>query len=394
MQESVRLGRIAGICVGVNWGVLLVFWLICWSLAAAQLPQQVPGATTAAYWTAGVGTAVAFFASLLAHELGHAVVARRTGLPVEGITLWLLGGVAKLEGEAANPGAELRIAAVGPLISLVLAAAAAAVAAVASVAGLPRLLVASVAWLARINLLLAIFNLLPAAPLDGGRLLRGLLWWRTKDRLRSAVAAARMGRLLGALLVGFGFGELVVGAGIGGLWLVLLGWFLLSAARAEETTARLRQTLGAVRVDEVMTTDPVVGPSWQTVSAFLQDYALPYRCSAFPLQSVDGTLAGMVTLARLTTVPARQRPTTRVEAVMCPLAQVPTATPEELLVDLLPRLGSGCGGGWALVVEDGQLVGMVSPGDIARALELAAVASPAAGLGQVTADNRNRILPR
>jgi Zn-dependent protease len=144
-----------------------------------------------------VGTAVAFFATLLAHELGHAVVARRAGLWVEGITLWLLGGVAKLDGEAANPRAELGIAAVGPLISLVLAAVAASVVAVSAVAGLPRLVVASVAWLARINLLLAIFNLLPAAPLDGGRVLRGLLWWRTQDRLRSAVVAARMGRLLG-----------------------------------------------------------------------------------------------------------------------------------------------------------------------------------------------------
>jgi Zn-dependent protease len=393
MQESVRLGRIAGIRVGVNWSVLVVFWLICWSLAAALLPQQVPRATTAAYWTAGVGTAVAFFASLLAHELGHAVVARRAGLRVEGITLWLLGGVAELDGEAADPRAELRIAAVGPLISLVLAAVAASVAAVASVAGLPGLIVASVAWLARINLLLAGFNLLPAAPLDGGRLLRGLLWWWTKDRLRSAVAAARMGRLLGALLVGFGVGELVVGAGIGGLWLALLGWFLLSAARAEETNARLRQTMGGVRVEEVMTADPVVGPSWLTVAAFLEDYALRYRCSAFPLRNLDGTLVGMVTLARLRTVPVRQRLTTRVETVMCPLAQVPTATPQELLVDLLPRLGSGCSGGWALVLQDGQLIGMVSPADIARALDLAALASPAVGLGQIKADNGNGILP-
>lgn len=393
MQESVRLGRIAGIRVGVNWSILVVFWLICWSLAAALLPQQVPGATTAAYWTAGVGTAVAFFASLLAHELGHAVVARRAGLRVEGITLWLLGGVTKLDGEAADPRAELRIAGVGPLISLVLAAAAAAVAAVASVAELPRLLVASVAWLASINLLLAIFNLLPAAPLDGGRLLRGLLWWRTKDRLRSAVAAARMGRLLGALLVGLGFGELVVGAGIGGLWLALLGWFLLSAARAEETNARLRQALAGVRVEAVMTTDPVVGPSWLTVAAFLESYVRPHRCSAFPLRNLDGTPAGMVTLGRLRTVPVRQRPTTRVETVMCPLAQVPTATPQELVLDLLPRLGSGCGGGWALVIQDGQLIGMVSPADIARALDLAALASPAVGLGQVKADNGNGILP-
>jgi Zn-dependent protease/CBS domain-containing protein len=376
MQESVRLGRIAGIRVGVNWSILVVFWLICWSLAAALLPQQVPGATAAAYWTAGVGTAVAFFASLLAHELGHALVARRAGLPVEGITLWLLGGVAKLDGEAANPRAELGIAAVGPLISLVLAAVAASVAAVSAVAGLPRLLVASVAWLARINLLLAIFNLLPATPLDGGRVLRGLLWWRTGDRLRSAVAAARMGRLLGALLVGLGVGELVVGAAIGGLWLALLGWFLLKAARAEEANAHLRQALVGVRVQDVMVADPVVGPSWLTVAAFLEDYALRYRCSAFPLRDLDGTLVGMMTLARLRAVPIRQRSTTRVETVMCPLAQVPTATPQELVVDLLARLGSGCGGGWALVVQDGHLIGMVSQGDIARVLDLAALASP------------------
>jgi CBS domain-containing protein len=141
-----------------------------------------------------------------------------------------------------------------------------------------------------------------------------------------------------------------------------------------------------------MAADPVVGPSWLTVAAFLEDYVLPNRCSAFPLRNLDGTLVGMMTLARLRAVPVRQRSTTRVEAVMCPLAQVPTATPQELLVDLLPRLGSGCGDGRALVIQDGQLIGMVSRGDIARALDLAALASPALGSEPVKIESRDGTL--
>lgn len=386
MEESVRLGRIAGIRVGVNWSVLVVFWLIGWSLAAVVFPEQVPGRSPVAYWTAGAGTAVLFFGSLLAHELGHAVLARRAGLGVEGITLWLFGGVAKLTGEAADPNTEARIAGVGPLISLAVAAGAMLVAAVVAATGLSRLVEAAFGWLAGINLVLALFNLVPAAPLDGGRVLRALLWRRTGDRLRAALAAARMGRLVGGLLIAVGLIQFAVQASLGGLWFAFLGWFLLSAARAEETSARLREGLAGIRVRDVMTPDPVVGPGWLTVEAFLQDYVLRHRCSAFPVRSFDGALVGVVTLARLKTVPAAHRATTRIEAVMCPLAEVPVAAPGELLLDLLPRR-SGCSDGRVLVLQDGRLVGIISPSDIARTLDLAALRHPRAGLGPGTFGN-------
>ena len=372
MEESFRLGRIAGIRVGVNWSVLVIFWLISWSLAGAVLPQQAPGRPPGSYWLAGLATAVLFFVSLLAHELGHALVARRAGLRVEGITLWLFGGVARLEGESRDPATELRIAGVGPLISLAVAAVAGLLALAADAVGASPLVVAALAWLARINAMLALFNLIPAAPLDGGRVLRALVWRRTGDRRRAVTVAARAGRLFGYLLIGIGLVEFAFSANFGGLWFVFLGWFLLSAARAEESGARLREALDGIRVRDVMTPDPVAGPGWYTVDGFLEEYVLRHRHSAFPVNSFDGALVGLVTLARLKTVPSGQRAATRVEAVACPLAEVPIANPDELLLDLLPRL-RGCSDGRALVMADGRLAGIVSPTDIARTLELAAI---------------------
>jgi len=172
MNDTIRLGRIAGIPIGVNWTVIGIAALMAWSLAGRLLPGEVPGLDPAAYWAAGAGVAVLFLASLLAHELAHAVVARRNGIGVDGITLWLLGGVARLRGEARTPGAEARIAIVGPLTSLAVGAVAFAVAAGLGrldLAGPPALAVVAAQWLAVVNVVLGVFNLIPGAPLDGGR---------------------------------------------------------------------------------------------------------------------------------------------------------------------------------------------------------------------------------
>ena len=178
MTASLRFGRVAGIPVGASWSALLIALLIAWSLGGQLLPAQVPGLAPAAYWLAGAAGAGLFLGSLLAHEIGHALVARRAGLRVRGITLWLLGGVAQLEDEPASPGDELRVAIVGPAVSLALAVGFGLAAVALSVAGGPALAGVVVAWLALANAVLAVFNLLPAAPLDGGRVLRGLLWRR------------------------------------------------------------------------------------------------------------------------------------------------------------------------------------------------------------------------
>lgn len=376
MEESIRLGRIAGIPIGLNWSLIVVFWLITWGLAGEIYPRTYPGYDAPAYWTAATITSVVFYASLLAHELGHSIVARRKGVEVQGITLWLFGGVAKLGGEATTPQAELRIAAIGPFVSLAVAAVMGIATFVLHAFDAPDLVAGVTSWLAWINLILAVFNLAPAAPLDGGRVLRAFLWMRSGDPVASAVSAARAGAVFGAVLIGLGLLEFAVGAGLGGLWFVFLGWFLRSAAKAEEAQAVVRGALEGVRVGDVMSPDPVTGPGWYTVQAFLDEYVLRLRHSSYPVRSYEDGLAGLVTLARLRSVPPEQRATTRVADVACPMDEVVRTTPDEMLVDLLPRL-AGCTDGRALVLDaHGELVGILSHTDVSRAIERAGLRSP------------------
>jgi Zn-dependent protease/predicted transcriptional regulator len=367
MRASFRLGRVAGVPVGVNWSVLVIFALIAWALAARQFPRAYPGEPGWAYVVAGLAAAVVFFVGLLAHEVAHAVVAKRNGLGVEGITLWLFGGVSELKGDAPNPGAELRIAGIGPLVSLVIGVLFGGVAVALALAGQRGLPVGALSWLAGINLLLAVFNVLPAAPLDGGRLLRAAVWKATGDRTRASVVAARAGWALGVVLIGLGLWQFLVGAGIGGLWLVLIGWFLIGAASMEERQARVGSALRGVRVADVMTPQPQTASAEMTVDDFVDHYLFAYRHSALPLTE-DGRPVGLVTLDRVRHVPAGRRGATTLAEVACRADELVLARPEEQLADLLPRLGE-CTDGRALVVADGHLVGIVSPSDISRAVQ-------------------------
>lgn len=295
MRESVRLGTIAGVRVGLNFSVLVILAILVVGLAAGRFPAVFPGHTVIAYVVAAGAAAVLFFASLLAHELAHAVLARRNGIDVEGIVLWLFGGVAQLKGEPRSPGADFRIAAVGPLTSLVVAVIFGAVAAVLVTVQAPALVVGIFSYLAGVNVLLAVFNLVPAAPLDGGRILRAALWAWRHDRVRAAVTAARAGRVFGYILVALGVLQVVAGRGIGGLWLVLIGVFLVNAAMAEEQQSRLSETLHGVRVRGVMSPRPVTADPHQTLEAFIAETALTYRHSTYPLVDSEGRLTGLVT---------------------------------------------------------------------------------------------------
>ncbi|RIV38022.1 site-2 protease family protein [Micromonospora radicis] len=367
MRASFRLGRIVGVPVGVNWSVLVIFALIWWGLSANLFPASYPGRSVVAYFLAGLAAAVVFFLGLLAHEVSHAVVAKRNGLGVEGITLWLFGGVAELRGEARTPGAELRIAGVGPLVSLIIGAFFGVVAMVLSLAGVHGLWLGAMAWLGGINLLLALFNILPAAPLDGGRLLRAAVWKATGDRTRASVVAARAGWILGVVLIGLGLWRFLTGAGVGGLWLALIGWFLIGAATMEERQARVGSALRGVRVADVMTPQPQTASGELTVADFVDNYLFAYRHTALPLTE-DGRPVGLVTLDRVRGVPSDQRGSTTLEAVACRADDLVLASPDEQLTDLLPRLNE-CADGRALVVVEGRLVGIVSPSDISRAVQ-------------------------
>jgi Zn-dependent protease/CBS domain-containing protein len=370
MNENLSLGRVAGIHVGLNWSLLVVAALIAWSLATGILPPAAPGETSGAYWTAGVVSAFVFLASLLAHELAHSIVAVRRGVRVDGITLWLFGGVSRFSSDTSSPGAQALITFVGPLTSLLLGIvfflASAAVGGGAHLGLVP----ATLSWLGYINILLGVFNLLPAFPLDGGRLLQSLIWLRTGDRVRATSIAARIGMVFAFLLIAYGLVSFLVGGNaIGGVWSVFLGWFLLSAARAEEAGALIRQALAGITVAEVMTPDPAQAPDDISVEDALHGYVLTSRHSTFPTHDAGGRLSGLLTMAALKNVAPDARSATRINQVICPLNKVATARPADPITNLLGLSEAGCSEGRTLVVDSGRLVGIISPSDINRLLQ-------------------------
>jgi Zn-dependent protease/CBS domain-containing protein len=371
VRATLSLGRIAGVKVGINWSALAIVVLIVVGLATDLLPSEYPGRSTVAYVVAALVAAVLFLASLLAHELAHAIVARRNGVEVESIVLWLLGGVAQLEGEPRTPGADFRIAVVGPLTSLALGAVFGAVGAIAAALGGGGLVVGVLAYLAGTNIVLAVFNLIPAAPLDGGRVLRAALWRRSGNREAAAVTAARAGRFVGFAMVGLGLLQTLLTGTFSGVWLALIGWFLISAATAEEQQARMGARLSGVRVADVMTRDPVVADGTMTLRDFVDRLAMSHQFSSYPLVDRGGRLTGLVTLNRVRAVPTSRRPDTRLQDIACPPEDVPTARPDEPLTALLPRM-RGCADGRAVVLDKpGRVIGIVSSTDISRALQLA-----------------------
>jgi Zn-dependent protease/CBS domain-containing protein len=369
MNENLSLGRIAGIHVGLNWSLLVIAALIAWSLATGILPSAVPGQTSGAYWTAGVVSAFVYLASLLAHELAHSVVAMRRGVRVEGITLWLFGGVSRFSSESSSPGAQALITFVGPLTSLLLGVLFFVVSVALGGGAQPSLLRATLSWLGYINILLGVFNLLPAFPLDGGRLLQSLIWLRTGDRLRATNIAARIGMAFAFLLIAYGLVTFFVsGSLIGGVWSVFLGWFLLSAARSEQTGGLIRQALSGISVADVMTANPVQAPDDISVEDALHGYVLASRHSTFPTHDADGRLSGILTLAALKQVAPDARQTTLIKEISCPLDSVSTASPADPVTNLL-SVSEGCSGGRTLVVDHGRLAGIISPSDISRLLQ-------------------------
>lgn len=365
MGATFSLGRLAGVRVGVHWSVLVIFFVIAFGLALGRLPDAHPDHPAWRYWIVGLATSVVFLLSVLAHEISHALVARRNGIDVEDITLWMLGGAARLKGEAPSPGAEFRIAGVGPLVSLVVGVVFGALAGVlAGIFGV-GLAVEALAWLSGINILLAVFNAVPAAPLDGGRLLRATVWKATGNALRATAVATAAGRVLGWTLVGLGLYLLLLGAAFSGIWLVLMGWFMVAAATAESGQATMRELLRGVPVREVMTAEPLSAAAGTTVADFLGEPAFRYRHSAFPVTDNEGRPVGLVTVSRLHQVPEEQRTSTTLTEVMTPLKDLPTAAPGDPLAQLLPKLET-TPANRALVLDEGRLVGIVTSSDVSR----------------------------
>jgi Zn-dependent protease len=366
MKPTVHLARVSGIPIGAHWSALATAGLLAYLLAASVLPEARPGETGLVYWTAGLAGAALFLLTLLAHELAHALAARRRGLPVTGVVLWLLGGVTTLPEEPADARTDLAVAVAGPATSLAASGLLGGAAYLWASSGWPPVGTATLAWLSLSNLVIAVFNLLPGAPLDGGRVVRALVWLRTGDRVRGMRAATSAGRGIGTALVVLGLVDFVATLAVAGLWLAMIGWFVRQASGLEGRAGELSRALGKTRVADLMRTDVPVAPAWLSVSRFLSTLGNS-RDLAFPVVDFDGRAVGLVSLARLATVPPAYRDEITLGRVCVPVARLVTVAPGDVLAEVL---AAGTAGTY-LVVEDDRLVGVLDERDVTRAVALA-----------------------
>jgi len=307
--SSIRVGRLAGIPIGVQPLWLLIVALITWSLGAVYYPDQVDGIDPVASYALGLLSALLLFASILLHELGHSVVARRNGVEIEEIDLWLLGGVARMSGYPRTASAELRFALAGPAVTVAIAAFFALVALLLP-ASAPPTLVAVVEYQAFVNVAILVFNLLPAFPLDGGRVARALLWARGGRIEPATRTAAAIGRGFGYAMVALGVAATFGGAG-GGLWLAAVGIFVVIAARAEERGLRIRVAFTGREAGRLMSAPAIAVPAGLSAERALEEYFARHRHEAFPVTD-RGRLLGLVDLDAVRRLPAARRADTSV----------------------------------------------------------------------------------
>ena len=387
MRGGFSVGRLFGITITIDWSWLFIFLLVTWNLAGAVFPRLHPDWGTGLTWGLAVGAALLFFASVLAHELAHSLVAKAQGLPVRNITLFLFGGVSNVQREPPSPGKEFLMTIVGPLTSLVLGA----VFLLLGGLGLPDLtnvadpagiyarlgpLATLLLWLGTVNILLGLFNLIPGFPLDGGRVLRSFLWAVTGNLRRATGWAAAVGHVVAWLFIIAGVAMIfgvqipVFGTGfLGGLWLVFIGWFLNNAATQSYQQVVIRDLLDGVPVGRLMRSGaiPTVLPA-SPISALVYDQLLGTDERAFPVLEGE-TLVGLVCLEDVRKVPRDAWETTTVAEIMTPADQLAAVAPQEDAGDALDELVSR-DVNQVPVVDHGRLVGMLRRRDILRWLQL------------------------
>ncbi|MCK6627509.1 MAG: site-2 protease family protein [Anaerolineae bacterium] len=355
MEASIKLGRIKDIPIGLHWSLLLVFGLLTWSLARGYFPDEYPSLPGSAHWFLAVLTSLLFFGSVLLHELGHALVALRNHIPVRQITLFIFGGVAQLQQETRSPGAEFRIAIAGPLVSLGLAG---------LFGGLYLLdqhipyLAAPSYWLARINLLLALFNLIPGFPLDGGRVLRAIIWHFTGSMHRATQAASVTGQLVAFGFIGWGIYTIFTGSFFNGLWLAFIGWFLQNAAAASFAQTNIQEALRGIKVSQVMNRDYPTVPSILSLNQVVEEKVLAGGQRTF-FVSDNGHPRGLLTLRDVTAVRQPKWRLTTVEQVMVPLKRLTHVPPTMELLTALQVMDKADVAQMP-VVENDEVVGLLS----------------------------------
>jgi Zn-dependent protease/CBS domain-containing protein len=370
MQAQIKLGKILGVRIGLHYSWLIIAVLIALSLVGHfQATNPAWGITV--IWALSLVTAALFFASIIAHELSHAAVARARGLPVESITLFALGGVAQIKKESADPKSEFWMGIVGPLSSAAIGAVCLAIAVATGWTPwtTPQTPIrGGLVWLGYINLALAGFNMIPGFPLDGGRVLRAIVWWKTGDADRSTRIAARVGQTVAAIFIAWGLLQFFGGAGLSGLWLAFIGWFLLEVARASYAQVEILTQLRPVPVGQLMSRDCPRIDANLTVQDFVDHHLLTSGSRCFLIES-GGRLEGLVTAHEVKQLDRSSWRETRLANVMRPLDRIHTVAPNTSAAQAFERMTSE-DVNQIPVVSDGHVEGVVSRRDILHFLQL------------------------
>jgi Zn-dependent protease len=358
-RQTIRLGRIFGITIGLDYSWFLVFALMTWLLAASYFPAQFKNWMPATYWITGAATTLMLFVSVLLHELGHSVVALAYKVPVRRITLFIFGGVAEIGGEPPSALAEFLIAIAGPIVSLILAFIFMLLehpfAAIGPLLGLTS-------YLAYINFALVLFNLIPGFPLDGGRVFRAIVWGITRNMRYATLIAANVGRIFGFLFIMFGVWRMLRGDFGGGLWIAFIGWFLESAASAQVQQVMLQSAIAGHSVGQAMNHELTTIPADLSLQQLVDNHVLGEGRRAFLVSRGNGPV-GMMTLHRLRDVPRQQWPVTTADQAMIPAADLHAIDSDTDLWDALTRMDRD-GVNQLPVKHDGNIVGMLSREDL------------------------------
>jgi len=355
-----------GIPVRVHYTLWLVFPLIAWTLAYGYMPQQYPGLSTLTYWVIGIASALVLFVSVLVHELSHSYIAKKNGLPIARITLFFFGGVSEMTEEPQDAKLEVRMAAAGPLMSFVIAGILGGIWYVAEAAHFPIAITATLGYGALINGALGAFNLLPAFPLDGGRVFRGSLWMHSKNLINATRTATRVSEGLSLLMMLGGFVAIILGYFLDGIWFVVLGWFIKSGAETSLRQTLIGETLSGVTVNDIMTRQILTVPPDITVQQLVSDYFLVHPHGGYPVVQ-DGRLLGLITLDSVRAIPKETRSYETVGKAMVPLERTSVVPPNLSALDALQKMAREKAER-LLVTQDGRLAGVVTQGDLMRAI--------------------------
>jgi len=365
MRGTLTIGKILGIPIRLHSSWFLVAALITWSLAGGYFPQQYPGWAGTTYWIVGAITALLFFGSVLLHELAHSILALREKVPVRSITLFIFGGVAQINREPPTAGAEFRIAIAGPLTSLGLAGLSSLLG--SAVTG-SAVLAAPLAYVGRINLMLALFNLIPGFPLDGGRVLRSILWGLGATFRSATRWASWVGRGVAFLFILVGVGQIFLGGFLNGLWIAFIGWFINNAAESSYQQIVLRDTLAGVKVRDVMTQQCLTVPKDMQLGRLVEDHVLGAGQRCFFVADEDD-LQGLITLHNIRAAPRDQRDTLTASQVMTPTNSLFRAHPDEDLLTLIQRMDEA-DVNQVPVTDNGHLLGVITREHLLRYMRL------------------------